>query len=184
MLPRLILAAAALAALVPAPASAATVLKPLKPCYVVATEAQREYVVLEALSQSFTPFAPVDVFVDDIQQTFADPQPQAAFDGSLAGSVPAPYIDEGQRTFTVRVAERGNANNMGWVSAKVTRLSVSQTPARASTREKVRFRGSGFTTPGVVYAHYVFAGKSHKTVRIGRPAGDCGQFSIRRRQFP
>jgi hypothetical protein len=38
--------------------------------------------------------------------------------------------------------------------------------------------------PGPVYAHYVFAGKSRRTVRMGMPRGDCGTFSVRRRQFP
>ena len=50
----------------------------------------------------------------------------------------------------------------------------------------MRFRGRGFTetccTP--VYAHYVFAGKSQKTVRLGVPTGPCGLFSIKRKQFP
>jgi hypothetical protein len=70
------------------------------------------------------------------------------------------------------------------VVSKVTRLSVDQVPAKASTREKVRFRGRGFTDLKTVYAHYVFAGKSRKTVRIGLPTGDCGLFSSKRRQFP
>jgi hypothetical protein len=68
-------------------------------------------------------------------------------------------------------------------------------PAKASTRERVRFRGRGFTmrapglipdttVPAPVYAHYVFAGKSRKTVRIGTPTDDCGLISSKRRQFP
>jgi len=30
----------------------------------------------------------------------------------------------------------------------------------------------------------VFAGKSKKTTPIGLPTGDCGRFSVRRKQFP
>ncbi len=49
----------------------------------------------------------------------------------------------------------------------------------------MRFRGRGFTDPTTaIYAHYVFAGRSQKTVRIGMPEGDCGLFSVKRRQFP
>ena len=49
----------------------------------------------------------------------------------------------------------------------------------------MRFRGRGFTDlTRPVYAHYVFAGKSQKTVRLGMPTGDCGLFSVRRKQFP
>jgi hypothetical protein len=32
--------------------------------------------------------------------------------------------------------------------------------------------------------HYVFAGKSRRTKRIGLPKHDCGLFSTKRRQFP
>ena len=32
--------------------------------------------------------------------------------------------------------------------------------------------------------HYVFAGKSKRTVELGLPTGDCGRFSVRRKQFP
>jgi hypothetical protein len=48
----------------------------------------------------------------------------------------------------------------------------------------VRFRGRGFTAPRAVWAHYVYAGISRKSVRIGAPTGQCGQFSRRVRQFP
>ena len=49
----------------------------------------------------------------------------------------------------------------------------------------MRFRGRGFTDPTrPVYAHYVFAGKSQKTIRLGLPTGDCGLFSVKRKQFP
>jgi hypothetical protein len=51
-------------------------------------------------------------------------------------------------------------------------------------RDRVRFRGRGFTAAAPVYAHYVFAGRSRRTVRLGMPTGACGQFSVRRRQFP
>jgi hypothetical protein len=35
-----------------------------------------------------------------------------------------------------------------------------------------------------VYAHYVFAGRSRKTVQIAYPQTPCGTFSARRKQFP
>jgi hypothetical protein len=109
--------------------------------------------------------------------------------------VKAPFIESGQRTFTLRVQESANADNTVSATSKVTRLSVEQSPAKASTADRVRFRGRGFTTrvagpvPGTtvpvpVYAHYVFGGKSRKTVRIGTPTGDCGLISSKRKQFP
>jgi hypothetical protein len=185
MLLRMTLLIAVFAALGAAPASAQQPPPPslaqLKPCYVAATEEQREFVLVDG--SGFTPFALIDVFVDDILQA-SDPPPQAAFDGSLKGSVRAPFIEEGQRQFTLRATEHDNPVNSAIRGAKVTRLSVEQRPESAATRERVRFRGRGFTTPAPIYAHYVFAGKSRKTVEIGMPTGDCGLFSVRRRQFP
>jgi hypothetical protein len=193
MLLRTLLLTAAFAAFGAAPAAALPQLQPLKPCYVAAQEEQREFVVVDGFN--FTPFALVDILVDDIEQQKTDPEPEAAYDGTLKGSVPAPFIESGQRTFTLRAAEHDNADNTVSATSKVTRLSVEQVPAKASTRGRVRFRGRGFTTrvpgpvpdttvPAPVYAHYVFAGKSRKTVRIGTPTGDCGLISSKRRQFP
>jgi hypothetical protein len=193
MLLRTFLLATAFAAIGAAPAAALPTLQPLKPCYVAAQEEQREWVVVDGLN--FTPFAFVNIFVDDTEQPKSDPEPQAAYDGTLKGSVQAPYVDEGQRQFTLRATERDNLDNTVSVISKVTRLSVEQVPAKASTRKQVSFRGRGFTkrvetdVPGVtvpvpVYAHYVFGNKSRKTVRIGPPTGDCGLFSSKRRQFP
>jgi hypothetical protein len=196
MLLRTLLLTAAFAALGAAPAAALPQLKPLKPCYVAAQEDQREFVVVDG--SGFTPFGFVDIFIDDTIQpkpTPPNPEPQAAFDGTLAGSVQAPFTDSGQRRFTLRVTERDNTDNTASAISKVTRLSVEQVPAKASTRERVRFRGRGFTqrvagpvpdttVPAPVYAHYVFAGKSRKTVRIGTPTGDCGLISSKRKQFP
>jgi hypothetical protein len=185
MFARTMLSAAALAALSAAPALAQTppTLTPLKACYVVANESQREPV--EVHGSGFTKFAPVDLFVDDIAAQHIGDQPQADFDGNLNGSVLAPIVDEGQRTFTLRATERNNSANSATVTSKVTRLEVQQTPSSARTSERVRFKGRGFmnmTTP--VYMHYVFGGRSKKTIQIGLPAGDCGTFNVRRKQFP
>ena len=181
MLVRSMLVAAAFAALSAAPAAAAPSLAPFpKPCYVAAQEEQREYVPV--VGAGFTPFLAVDLFVDDIQQPEA---PKALFDASLNGSVKAPFVEAGQRTFTLRAAEHDNPDNTATVTGKVTRLSVEQIPSRAATRDRVRFRGRGFTDfTKAIYAHYVFAGRSQKTVRIGIPEDDCGLFSVKRRQFP
>jgi hypothetical protein len=169
-----------IAALAAAPASAAPEMDPLKPCYVAAQPTQREFVAVKA--RFFTPLAFVDIFVDDIQQP--EPAPRAAFDSTLNGSVAAPFVEEGQRVFSLRLTERTKPENTVSAVSKVTRLAVEQSPARAATNDRVRFRGRGFTTAAPVYAHYVYAGRSRRTVRIGMPRGDCGLFSVRRKQFP
>jgi hypothetical protein len=179
MLLRSIPVAAALAAFSAAPAEAVPALQPLKPCYVAATEEQREPVAVHG--SGFTPLVTADILVDGAVQT----TPTTTFDGKLDGEVPAPFVEEGERTFTLTVTETLAQQNTATQTSTVTRLAVEQTPAEASTRRRVRFRGRGFTDlTRPVYAHYVFGGRSRKTVRIGMPAGDCGLFSVRRRQFP
>lgn len=176
---RTTLTVTALLALFAAPASAAELTQPLKPCYVVASEDQREPIDIAA--KGFTPFGAVDIFVDEVLQD----QPQVLLDGTVSGRVSAPWHEAGQRPFTLRVTEpKAPANTIEAVSM-VTRLSVAQTPSSARTGDRVRFKGRGFTAPGAaVYAHYVFAGKSRKTVKLGMPQGPCGTFSVRRKQFP
>jgi len=177
---RALIVGAVIAALAAAPASAAPEIDPLQRCYVAAQPTQREFVMVNA--RFFTPLATVDIFVDDILQP--EPSPRAAFDSTLTGSVPAPFVEDGQRVFSLRLTERTKPENTVSAVSKVTRLAVEQTPERAATDDRVRFRGRGFTKVAPIYAHYVYAGRSRKTVRIGTPNGDCGLFSVRRRQFP
>jgi hypothetical protein len=168
-----------LAALATTPASADISLDPLKPCYVAANEAQREIVVVHAMG--FTPRSKVDVFIDEIQQ----PEVDALLDGSVSGQLTAPYVENGERDFTLRLTEQGVPTNTITAVSRVTAFMVEQSPKSAKTNERVTFRGRGFTLlPQPVYAHYVFGGRSRKTVNLGMPKGNCGTFSIKRRQFP
>jgi len=174
---RSILIGAAVAVLFTSPASAQLSIEPLHPCYVVAREDQRELVSVKA--GGFTPLKKVDIFVDDIRVDTAD----VLYNGTVEGTVQAPYVDADQRDFTVRVAEQESSNSVTAVS-KVTKFSVTQTPKSARTDDRVRFRGRGFMAPTYVWAHYVFNGRSRKTVQVAYPAGPCGTFDQRRLQFP
>jgi hypothetical protein len=188
MLLRSTLLATVFAALCAAPAFAQdppvpTTLDALKPCYVAAQEKQRELV--EVKGHGFTAFALIDVYIDDVLvPPTPGAEPQADVDGNLTGSVPAPFIDEGERSFVLRTTEQGTGK-YAIQSSKVTRLSVSQTPPSAKTSQRVTFRGRGFTDLlKPVYMHYVYGGKSKKTIQIGLPTGDCGLFKVKRKQFP
>src|SRR6476659_5091351 len=108
MVLRFVLVGAAAAALGPLAAPAAALppaIEPLAPCYVAAQPDQRDAVEIRA--HSFTPYAVIDVYVDDVLQ--APPPgsatPQADVNGDLAGSVLAPYIPIGVHRFTLRLAE-------------------------------------------------------------------------------
>jgi hypothetical protein len=180
MLLRFILPSAAVAALASASASAAPTLAPLKHCYVVAQDDETQREAISIAGSGFSSRSIVDIFVDEIHVA----SPQALYDGTVAGgSVLAPFIESGQRKFTVRLAEQNNALNTVTATSLVTRFSVEQTPKSARTNQYVRFSGRGFTGPGPIYAHYLFAGKSRRTVKIAVPRGDCGTFSVRRKQF-
>jgi hypothetical protein len=164
--------------------------QPLKKCYVSAAPGQTEPIAIEA--GQFMPGAAVDITIDDVlwQPPPGGTPPTADANGNLTGSVSAPFIASGQRFFTLRLTEKRSDPNADapTVSAtsKVTALSVTASPSKPrNTSARVRFRGRGFTdrlTP--IYAHYVFKDRVRETVRIGKPFGDCGQFSVRRRQFP
>jgi len=184
--------AGALVALLAAPSAAFAADDPpaftqqLKKCYVSATPDQREPIEIRA--KNFMPLALVNVYLDEVLVTpppNTNP-PQADANGDLVGRVSAPYIAAGQRVFTLRLAEQKNEKAAVAASAKVTALSVTSSPTRPrNTSTRVRFRGRGFTDRlKPIYAHYVFNGHVKQTVRIGKPFGDCGQFSVRRRQFP
>jgi hypothetical protein len=169
-----------LAALFATPAAAQPALTlPLKDCYVVARQDQREQIDIHAVG--FTPLRPVELYIDDILQ-YEGP---ALADGSIEGLLRAPYHEEGSRPFELRIAEAGRPANTIVEHSMVTRLAITQTPSRASTNQRVRFKGRGFMNfDAPVYAHYVFAGKVRKSVRLAVPTRPCGGFTVRRKQFP
>jgi hypothetical protein len=169
-----------------APAGPPAFTKNLERCYVSAAPGQTQ--PIEIAAAGFMPFAFVNVLIDNTVVTppaGSDP-PQADANGELKGFVSAPYIASGQRFFSLRLTEQVNSDATVATSAKVTALSVTASPTKPrNTKTRVRFRGRGFTERlNPIYAHYVFKDRVRQTVRIGKPFGDCGQFSVRRRQFP
>jgi hypothetical protein len=180
---RLTLAAGLLLA-APASASAAPQLQPLKPCYDSLDKGKEGTEPVIVNGSGFTPSARVDIAVDGAI-IWAD-VPAVDTAGFLdGGTVPAPYVESGHRRFNVTVTERTNPAQTVTASSFVASLFVEVTPRKATPRSLVRFKGDGFTAAAPVYAHYVHKGKARKTVRlVKRPAGRCGRFSVKRRQFP
>jgi hypothetical protein len=166
--------------LAPPAAAQAAQLQPLSPCYVSVDRQTREPV--EVAGSGFTPGALVDVFIDGERATTQ----QATATGTLepAPSVKAPHQKSGQRPFEVRVAEQGNAANSVTTTSRVTALGVTLRPATARPSVRIRWVGRGFLAPGKVYAHYVYRGKSRRTVTLARRKSPCGTFAAQRRQFP
>jgi|GEM_PF-2373749 len=169
----------------PTPTAVTPTLSLDKRCYVAATPTEREPV--QVSGKGFMPLALVDVYVDNVlqQPPAGSAAPQAQTNGDVVGSVQAPYVASGQTPFTVRLTEHDDPAATVSATSKVTALTVTMSPATARTNQKIRFRGRGFTGAGApVYAHYVFKGRDRETVRVAKPYGDCGLFSVRMRQFP
>jgi hypothetical protein len=172
------------ALLVPAGAEAAAI-EPLKPCYVTAgTPAgpQREGIAINA--SGFTPNSTVNLAMDGqpvANSLQTDPAGSLRLDPQ---NVPAPFIEKGSREFSVTLTENGNPANTVTATSRTTALGVSLRPRRARPSKRIRFKGSGFTGDGPVYAHYVYKGKLRKTVRMARKKSTCGGWRARRPQIP
>lgn len=178
MKPALLALAALLTAA--APAAAEPVLAPLKPCYVSAeSEEQWSSEPISLTGTGFTPGATVDLQLDGN----AAGRTTAGSDGSLVYALNAPFQRRGEREFTITATEAGQAP--ATATSRVTALLVRVRPKNAKPTQRVTFTGRGFTEPGAsVFLHYVLRDRKRKTVRLAEPAGPCGTFKVRRRQFP
>lgn len=183
---RLTLSATILATLLTAaPAAAAPVLAPLKPCYVT-VQTSPETFASEPLTvggSGFTPGATVTVTVGE----------EVRGSGLLVGAdgmlptlmTDSPFAIDGERFFTVKAVEDTGAAQMASLEAIASPLAVDVRPRRAAPSKKVTFSGRGFTEPRGVFAHYLRGGKLRRTVKLAKKtAGACGVFTARRPQFP
>ena len=175
VLPPLLAAAAAL--LVPQAAQAAE-LTPLGTCYRSVDADTREAVPVNAAG--FTPGERVEVAIDGaVVETVT-----VLADGSIRGSVTAPYHAAGERPFTLTVTQVGQPANTASAVSRVAALGLKLKPRNAAPSKRVRIRGLGFIDGERVYAHYVRKGKVRRTIDLGTPQGPCGRISVRRRQIP
>jgi hypothetical protein len=187
---RMLAATVALLAAAPATAGAATWTQPPAPCYVSVGPAPGQRELVPILAEGFAPNARIDVTVDgapaDGDANGVPDEVYADAGGRVIGTgVPAPYLQSGEREFVIALSERTNPANALTATVKVTALDVVLKPAQARPSRRVRFIGRGFTKRAPVYGHYLYGGKVRRTVRLARnPAGDCGTFSVRRRQIP
>jgi hypothetical protein len=170
----------------PAAANAAQLDQPLAPCYATTLDNTGSPIgeAFTLPASGFTPNSAVDIAVDG---TVVDEGVLTDANGALPGTTQyaAPYIPSGQRSFTVTITEQGNPANVVTATAKTTALGVSVKPQQAKPSTKVRWKGRGFTASnGPIYAHYVYKGKSRKTVRMAVKPGLCGTFSKKSPQIP
>lgn len=178
----------ALAAL-PAVAGAATWTAQLAPCYVSVGPDASQRQVVPVGARGFMPLSPVDVLLDGQPADATDDGQADPFYADPSGAVTArlrvPYQPSGERTFSLFVSEHANSGNSATATSKVTALTVELRPAKQRPSRRVRFLGRGFVKAAPVFGHYLYRGHVRRTVRLARrPEGDCGTFSVRRRQIP
>ena len=174
-----------LALAAPAAAQGAPAIAPLEPCYAtVGTPSDYDSDPVEISATGFTPNSQVDLTIDG-----SPVDGGSGLQTDAAGNLPlppikAPFVSRGIRGFTVTLTERGNPANTVSATAKSTALGVSLSDHHAEVSQRVRFSGLGFIEPKPIYAHYVRKGRLRETVRMARRPGECGGFSVRRREFP
>jgi hypothetical protein len=159
------------------PASAATV-EDLKPCYVSAgqSDEDRERIVIRGTD--FAQVSAVEVLFDGVVMGNA---PTGSI-GEFELQLPAPFQRKGDRELVVTVRDGVNQVDK---TTRVTNLGMTVKPKHASPSRRVRIRGRGFTQAAPAFAHYLFDGEEHKTVRLARRAtSPCGTFDVRRRLIP
>lgn len=185
---RLAAAAALAAAALPAAADAAVFTQPPGRCYVAVGSAPTDRQSVPVAATGFTPDATVDILIDGAPaDSDANGMPDTAVAdpaGKVIGSVRAPVQARGERTFTLTLTQHDNAANTVSATSRITALELTMRPDNVPPSTKVRYRGRGFLGKGPLWAHYLFAGRVRKTVRLARHPGECGTFDVRRRQIP
>jgi hypothetical protein len=175
-------------AALPASAGAAVWTAPLSRCYVSVGADVQERQVVAVGAQGFPQLSPVDVLLDGQPADATDDGQADPFyadpDGNVTARLRVPYQAADERPFTISVTEHANAGNSVTVTSNVTALSAELRPAKAPPSQRVRFSGRGFTKAAPVYGHYLYRGAVRRTVRLAQPVGNCGTFSVRRRQIP
>ena len=177
-----------IALLVPAGAEAATI-QPLKPCYVTAgSEGAQQTEGVPISAAGFTANSKVDLAVTldgESYMTLAGLQTDPAGNLNVAAEqLGAPWVARGIHEFVLTLTEHANPANTVSASSKTTALGLGVKPRRARPSRTIRFKGSGFTAPKAVYAHYVYKKKLKKTVRMVRRTGTCGSWIAHRPQIP
>jgi hypothetical protein len=172
--------ALALAAAVPAAASAAQV-QVDRPCY------QDNTGTVAVSGNGFEPNQPIQVTLDGKPISTGDATTDAA--GGISGSLETPQLSgNGVHAYTVTVTQGANTAT---TTFSVTPFFADFTPGSGNPKTlRVRFKVFGFglvNANPVVYLHYVRPnGKVKRTIRLGRAQGVCGQLkrTSRRKLFP
>jgi len=178
----LLVAATTMAAATPTIAGAASV-ETDRGCYL-----QQSTTTVSVRGSGFTAGAPFAVKLDDAP--LEGGSSVIGSDGTMSGSFAPPVLesDDYQRRFKLGL-DTAQASASTYFT--VTRLLATYSPNRGSVATtKVRFSLFGFALGGPVsqaYLHYISpAGKSVKTVALGRPSGQCGSIprTSKRKLFP
>ena len=180
----LVLAGAALAAA--APAAHAAEIRTL-PCvaYVAGDP------TMPVRGSGFTPNGFVRVFTNST----ASPVPRALvvsrlnpFGGFATSSLPPPFVppDRNRQTFNLIAYDAANpaVPILATYRFEVVRFGLTRRPLPSRPRQRVRFTARGFRPGRRVYVHFRFAGRTRRTVSLGRARYPCGIASRRLPALP
>ncbi len=180
----LVLASAALAAA--APAADAAEIRTL-PCvaYVEGDD------TLPILGSGFTPNGLVRVFTSSA--TSRTPRalvvsPVTALGAFGASTLPPPFEPPGRNRQTFDLFGYDATNPAAPIVARtrfeVVRFGLTRSPLPSRPRQRVTFTARGFRPNRPVYAHFRFAGRTRRTVSLGRARYPCGIASRRLPALP
>jgi hypothetical protein len=177
---RRVLAAASVAAVLgaaasAAPANAATLTIP--PCVVDYGPPPLKSVPI--LGQGFNPLGLVNlVYASTANPT---PQPLATATADAAGSfqgttLPLPFKSDTttKQTFTIAATSAANPALTAFKQFQQVRFGASAKPSSGRAKRKVRYTARGFTPGKAVYMHFRYHGVTRRNVKLAKANSPCG----------
>jgi hypothetical protein len=184
-----ILAAAAAAVVLPAalasPAAAQSV--STAPCVLGNVPGER---TVPVQGTGFTPNGLVRLAYT--HPTFSSPRIATSVQADAAGNIPLTAITPPpfasfrtrEQRFGLVAQDQTNEAIITGTEFRQVRFGVTVFPSRARPTSRVKFTARGFEVGKNIYAHFRFAGKTRRTVRIGKATSPCGTKSRRMSLIP
>jgi hypothetical protein len=99
---------------------------------------------------------------------------------------PAPFANFStqEQSFGLQAIDGANPALTATANFRQVRFGATVFPNRGRASTKVRYTVRGFLPGRNVYAHFRFAGKTRRNLKIGNPAAPCGIVARRSRLIP
>jgi len=141
------------------------------------------------VGKGFAPNTTVEVSATDT--TFGNPSflasPETDASGHFSTTVFPPLFkafDTNVQDFGMTATDFGTPPITAQTKFRQVRFGFTTFPSRARPTDKVKYTVRGFLPGTNVYAHFRFAGKTVKDIKLGKATAPCGQVSRRMRLIP